>query len=69
MALFLKKKVCLNQGVGMQDISTVEVRQHPWEAEIKSRALWEFDAGPKEAEAVREGEDVAADVYFYYYCF
>jgi|JI10StandDraft_1071094.scaffolds.fasta_scaffold2320361_2 hypothetical protein len=32
----------------MQDISTVEVRQHPWEAEIKSKSAWEFDlAGEK----------------------
>ncbi len=41
----------------MLDISTVEVRQHPWEAEIKSRALWSFDASAVKEE--KKGEKKA----------
>jgi tRNA (adenine57-N1/adenine58-N1)-methyltransferase len=28
---------------GLQDVRTVEVRQHPWEADVRSRAEWSFD--------------------------
>ncbi len=35
------------KAAGMQDVTTVEVRQHPWDTEIKSRSEWMFEAVSK----------------------
>ena len=45
----------------MLDVYTVEVRQHPWEAEIKSQAQWNFDAD-KQAEDLNPADRKKAKV-------
>ena len=44
------------RAAGMQDVRTVEVRQHPWEADIRSRAEWRFDPAAPPPAAAAEGQ-------------